>query len=66
MQYGALIKALLEAFSGPAGVTDLIDNYGSIRSTGDVGVRLGNPEHVLTTLNNQYGATIQGCGKRSI
>ena len=51
------------AFGGPAGVTDLIDNYGSIRSTGDVGVRLGNPKHVLTTLNNQFGATIQGYEK---
>ena len=51
------------AGGGPAGVTDLIDNYGSIRSTGDVGVRLGNPKHVLTTLNNQFGATIQGYEK---
>jgi hypothetical protein len=51
------------AGGGPAGVTDLIDNYGTIRSTGNVGVRLGNPKHILTTLNNQYGATIQGAEK---
>ena len=46
--------------SGAAGLTGLIDNYGTITSTLRNGIRLGNPEHVLTTLNNQSGATIQG------
>ena len=47
----------------PPGVTDLIDNYGTIQSTNGVGIRLGNPDHVITTLNNQSGATIQGTEK---
>ncbi len=51
------------AFGTPPGVTDLIDNYGTIKSTNGVGIRLGNPEHVITTLNNQSGATIQGTTK---
>jgi hypothetical protein len=46
--------------SGAAGLTGLIDNYGTITSTLGNGIRLGNPNHVLTTLNNQSGATIQG------
>jgi len=46
--------------SGVDGLTGLIDNYGTITSTLRNGIRLGNPDHVLTTLNNQSGATIQG------
>jgi hypothetical protein len=46
--------------SGADGLTGLIDNYGTITSTLRNGIRLGNPDHVLTTLNNQSGATIQG------
>ena len=46
--------------SGADGLTGLIDNYGTITSTLGNGIRLGNPGHVLTTLNNQSGATIQG------
>src|SRR6056300_864167 len=49
--------------SGAAGLTGLIDNYGTITSTLRNGIRLGNPDHVLTTLNNQSGATIQGAQK---
>lgn len=51
--------------SGAAGLTGLIDNYGTITSTSTngSGMRLGNPDHVLTTLNNQSGATIQGKAK---
>jgi hypothetical protein len=49
--------------SGADGLTGLIDNYGTITSTLGSGIRLGNPAHVLTTLNNQSGATIQGKNK---
>ena len=49
--------------SGADGLTGLIDNYGTITSTLGNGIRLGNPAHVLTTLNNQSGATIQGKNK---
>ena len=53
--------------SGEDGLTGLIDNYGTIRALSGNGIAAlafgGNPDHVLTTLNNQEGATIQGTEK---